>query len=1024
MKNRFFMRAVCLALVAILVVPAMIFGNNGNGAEDGLIQIDPVERNTYTGRPQATRLIGQLQYADMPVGHSAAEAIVRAGVFDIMRPVSPQFRPNAPVTREEAVAYALRAAGLSDRARALGVTRTAELDLPPNTPLSAAWSLGYFQLAQTIGMISESDLEDATAEITANIAVQEPTENGNGDGYYAAVFALFQPNAPATREEIAFWLVTALEYASSDIFETEVAGFATSSFVDWNSISPHRAAAVETVLRHRIINGQSPTVFGANGTVTRGQMAQILRNLGNLHLGIHGFERRVGTVSDFTFETSAELGARIGWVHIRVRRSDGGIDVLRHTTEERIIGSPEILDAVVFRNGRAGGLETLSQNDQIEYFIHEDGTLLYVVVGGEADTRVESNLRLELIDMENGTMTFRTRAGTVITYPMIDGLHGEDRGVPFIRMRGNQLFPAAELPRGAFYNVTLVGNVITAIDFVGNDVLIPEHRGIVVINNPEFGFLTILDSNRNERDFTYNPAQLIVHRRQFYDMRDTIGGMHEMFQPILPDPRAADISNVIIGDIVVFRVAEDDPYRIIEIFAVENTITRYGRIMQIIDHGGYFDMMMQFENGRNAWYRFVQGILVTSNGVPSNPNVIQPGDWARITINQHVIAPGIMEESIREIAIDGGGHHITGIISGQLAGFNAAQNQLQIHNAQELTPAGWGNNRPLASINIGGSNVRYFHNGTPVTLAHINRYLQRDPNAVVYMAIENHFAGERAVHVNILAGGRLTRYGTILAAANNRFNMLEVPGTIQADPGTIVVRNGRLVGVEHITASDWARVSLVGQTAAVVDIGSAPSTAGVQIVRGRISRVMPFENFRVETMSIFDGFRWNFTPIAREFTIDQNTLFINESGVTSIDSFIGYTDDSVIGSVFNVVVEGGRAARVISAPHTEPIPQTHNVSGHLTVRGIIYEISGDTVSLRDMTVFNARTGAWNRFSNVNATGSVTIQANTIIVDRDEVIPGNRLRVGQQIMAFSDERVSDVDLEPGLSADVYIVLVEN
>jgi hypothetical protein len=300
----------------------------------------------------------------------------------------------------------------------------------------------------------------------------------------------------------------------------------------------------------------------------------------------------------------------------------------------------------------------------------------------------------------------------------------------------------------------------------------------------------------------------------------------------------------------------------------------------------------------------------------------------------------------------------------------------------------------------------------------------RDPNATVYMAVENHFAGPRAVHVSIMSGNRLTRYGTVLSAANNQFSLLEVPGTLQANPGTIVVRNGRLVGTENISPSDWARVSLVGDTAAVVDIGMPPVTSGVQIVRGRVARVMPFESFRVETMSIFDGFRWNFTPIAREFTIDHGTLFINSGGVTSIDTFLGHTDASVIGDVFNVVVEGGRAVRVIDAPFTEPTPQIEGAPGHLTVRGIIYNIAGSTISLRDMTVYNPRNGAWSRFSNTNPTGSVTVQINSIIVDRNEIITASDLRVGQQIMAFSNTRRDEVEHAPGLSASAYIVLVEN
>jgi hypothetical protein len=363
---------------------------------------------------------------------------------------------------------------------------------------------------------------------------------------------------------------------------------------------------------------------------------------------------------------------------------------------------------------------------------------------------------------------------------------------------------------------------------------------------------------------------------------------------------------------------------------------------------------------------------------------------------------------------------------GRIAGFHSAQNILQIEHAQELTPAGWSNHSHLRNVNIGGPNVRYYHDGVSVSFAHVTRYLQRS-NATVYLAIEDHFAGERAVMVSIRSGrDELIQPATVLGTAQNGFHLLEIGGMIQTDPGTIVVRNNRLVEPNHIFAPDWARVSLNGfNTAAVVNIEPAPSHTGVQIVRGRIAQVMPNQSFRVETMSIFDGFRWNFTPIAREFVIDRDTIFIDESGAqTSIDQFIGFTEDSVIGEIFNVVVEGPRAARVIRAPFTEPIPQLVTSPGHLTIRGTIYAVAGDNISLRDVSEFNGRTGQWTRISNINATAQVNARGNTIVVNRDQVVGRHTLQVGQQILAFSDVRRDEIDIEPGMSADVFIILVEN
>ncbi|MCL2387038.1 MAG: S-layer homology domain-containing protein [Defluviitaleaceae bacterium] len=1035
---RHFKRAVCFTLALIIMVPVMAFGDYSNGANaDGLILTDPVD-NTYIGRPHASTLIEQLQFTDLPANPAHQDAIIRAGARLIMRPDGRQFNPNAPITNEEALIYVLRLTELDEgelgeTAMALGI-RLAD-DLPPNTPLDMVLSLGYLELAAIAGLISEDDVSSARGSVAMLINLPDADAEADEDAPPLPIIpTAFDRTANATREDVARWLFGALQRAHSDV-SAPITRVSLQSFSDWQSISPEAAAGVEFLVRNNIMNGQTSAVFGPTGTVTRLEMAQIARTLegwgchdDDCDFILRGHERRVGTVADITNEHSIMAGGGTTWRYVHIRRDNGNAEQLRFTYVGGTSTQAGALDAVVLRNGVVAGLNSLQPGDAIEYIVHpEEGTVWYVNVTSQTQTQTFRG-RLEIINMDEGTMTFRNLEDTIFTFPMSAGLHGTGHdGVPFIRFPGNELRPAASLPRGSFYDVTLVGNVITALEFVGDPVVIPENRGLVIENNPFVGYITILDANRNEISFTYNPAQLRVQRRQFFDMRDTIGGLHEMFPSVRPHPREADMSDVIAGDIVVFRTANDDPFRIIELSAAENTTTRYGRILEIRDQGGYFDMLMEFENGQTTWYTFVYGILVMENGRPVSPNRIQLGDWARITVNQAFLAPGVMMESIRDISLDTGGHHINSIVTGQLSGFNPSQNLLQVRNARELTPAGWSNNRPMASFDISGPNVRYYFNGRPVTLAHVNRYLQRS-DATVYMAIENHFAGERAVMVSFRTGrDELVRAGTILGSTNNSFQMLEAYGSINTDDGTIVVRNGRLVEQQHIYAPDWARVSLNGpSTAAVVNITPPPSTAGVQIVRGRVAQVWPFDSFRVETVSLFDGFRWNFTPVSRQFTIDHDTIFINEGGVTSIDSFLGFTDDSVIGDVFNIVVEGGRAVRVIDAPFTEPIPPIASAPGHLTVRGIIYATDGTNLSLRDMTVYNPNTGEWSRFSNINPTGVVNTFANTVIVDRDQVIPASRLQVGQQIIAFTPTRLDDdgLTIEPGFTADAYIVLVEN
>ena len=1012
MKKKFLTQAVSLALATIMLLPASVAV-----AQDELIHIDPVS-NTYTGRPQAAQLITQLQFTDLPAGEGFREAIIRGGALEVIHPEAAQFRPNAPVSREEAIAFALRAAGRSDEARALGEAMADDLQ---GLPLNRVWNFGYMQLAQQIGMITADQFTSAQT-----VATTQPIDNDDEEAPVPPIAPVFDSTVSATRQEIASWLVGAFESVEDDIFDVPAtAGVSLQSFTDWGTISPIHASAVETVLRHNIMNGQTPTNFAPNSTVPRQEMAQIISHLDGFHFELMGLERAMGAVIDTSNEQFIQTGASYAWRHIHVRRADGSVDHLQFTLPGTASPQGVPLDAVVFRNGEVVGLTALQTGDQIEYLVHpETGTVWYVRVTGTTST-ANFRGRLQIINIENGTMTFTDNTNTAITFPMIEGMYGIGAdGQPFIRFT-NILRPASSLPRGTYYDVTLVGNLITDITFVGDPVVTPEIRGIVIDNNAMLGSLTILDENRQERSFNYIPGALMVQRREFFDMRDTIGGIHEMF-PGNFNPRETSINAIIPGDLVVFRVDSEDPTRITAISSAENIIQRYGRILEFRDQGGFFDMLMEFENGQTAWFSVPNQVLVMDRGRPVNPNQIQMGDWARIIVNQAVLAPGVMMETVREISLDSGGHHISSIVMGRVAGFHHAQNLIQIEHAQELTPAGWSNHSPLASFNISGPNVRYYHDGRAVSLAHVQRYLQRS-GATVYLAMENHHAGERAVVVSIRSGrDELIRAGTVLGASANEFHLLEIPGAIQTDAGTIVVRNGRLVEQNHISAPDWARVALNGHnTAAVVNIEPAPATSGVQIIRGRIDRVEPNQSFRVTAMSIFDGLRWNFAPIGREFAIDHDTLFIGENGVTNMTDFIGWGENSVIGDVFNVVVDGSRAVRVIDAPFTNPTPDLPPpAQGHLTVRGTIYAINGSTVHLRDMHVFNGRTAQWNIVSNTNATGTVTVQPNTIIVDRNQVVGTNGLQVGQQILALSSDNRLGVTLEPGITADVYILLVES
>jgi hypothetical protein len=600
---------------------------------------------------------------------------------------------------------------------------------------------------------------------------------------------------------------------------------------------------------------------------------------------------------------------------------------------------------------------------------------------------------------------------------MVKGLYGNYEGEEIIKF-GIELRPVTTIPLGAFYNLLLINNVITGSEYVGDPTLTPDIRGIITENNPSLGYLPVLSETGEEITKVYNEGELRVQKRQFYDMRDVIGSIHSLFPDFNYNPLETTIDAVEVGDIVSFRVAEDDPNRIASISAAANYTTRYGRVLEFRDDSGIYQLHMEYENGVTSWFTVADGIPVFKTGRLTSYDTIVPGDWVRLLINQAVTAPGMMMESVKEIRVEGDGHYISTIIKGRMAGINTIQNTLNIQDAEQFTLNGWASYRQLSQVDIGGNDIDWYYDGRPVTPAYVNQYLKRSDGSV-YIALENNYSGEKVKVVSIRPGrDEQLRYDTVMQSGSDGFSVLSYPSAITTDEGTIVRKNGRLVTGAQIAGADYAMMSLNGGSqAAVVDINPPPATRGIGITMGivfsvdqgrsfQIGEYMPGQNQTSGFLQVFNGLGWDASPqINRVFTIDNNTMFIG-AGV-DINSFITYSPESVAGNVYTIVYDGARAVRVIQMPE-DPYPQSF-------LRGVIYAIDGDTVSIRDTQVYNREApfggndeqmpydsqGGWFTLNPGDTTATVTTQAESIIIDRNQLIDTGALQVGQQILICTD-----------------------
>lgn len=957
---------------------------------DEFIFTDPV-RDTFSGRIEANALIENLKFMDMN-GHWANESTTRAGSLNIVKGYDSYFYPDRAVTNGEMLSAVLRSIGMEQQAMEYATL----LGGNQVVPLSQSHMTGYLYLAYELGFITYAQYNDTLA----------------GDQESLAEETNFVYNRPVTRQQAAYWIYYGFRLIDENAFNLNATNQKTYNFSDWNNVLPQNAAAVEALVLVDALSGDSSGRLRPNESLTNGELTQIYKNLDNAYYSISDIEKRNGTVGGLMDGVQISTGSASTGRRVFVRSASGQIDVIQNFAQTQNSGTPVFYDAPVNREGTVGSMSLLQEGDEIEYLIRtETEEVLYIQVAGTKPV-VTSYFTGQLLSISHfeGTITLRDESDAVVTHVMANAIYYTENNVDYIYLNENIKQTVSDLSVGSTLQLRLKNNIVDAITFIGEESLEEEFRGIVIENNTDFGYLVVIDNSGKQIVKNFYDNDIKVKKQQYYDADDEIGYIAQMFPYFKYNPTDSSIHEIEPGDIVFIRTDPDNPDYISAISASTNYIAKYGKILQYTYNGSYYEMLVEYENKQTSWFDVSPDVFISRSGKPVSSETVQVGDWAKILVNQAVIAPGYVLESAKEFILEGEGHHISTLLKAQLAGFNQVQNKLDVQNVQTLTTTGWSNYKQADSFDLSGNDVEFYADSRRISLEEAMRFYKRADNQV-YIALENNYAGEKIRKVTIRSGrDELLSSDTVINTNGGSFTTLS-GGSISTDDGTIVRRNGRLVNGTNIMIPDYAHVSLNGgRSAAVVDIYDKPDNSQAVIARGRILSVDEGNSFKVQSMSILTGNSWSYTPVSREFSIDYNTLFINESGVVSQDTFKGYTEDSVINKVYYVVIDGSRASHIIEAPYSTK-----------AVKGTVYSVTDTTVSLKDAYYYNNTTGAWLPVSNTNATVTINVHPNSLIAKNNQVVTSGRLTAGDNIRVMTNNLPDKVT--PGTEVDGYLILVE-
>jgi hypothetical protein len=967
----------------------------------------------YSGISNANVMLKNISYQD--INNSwAKEAIYETGALNIMKGYgAKRFGLNDTITKEQAIAMAYRLAGReADAQKAAETLDNARKQGDKKINPISMWSDGYLQLAANEGLISQQDLADALTTDLSSLTASS-----------------FHRSAPAQRQEMADWIAKTLKlapiYDQQNIF---------NSYKDWQSADSIKIPYIEAILQNNIMNGDGKGNFKPRQSVTREQAAQIIKNAENLVLPLMGYDKKSGTIESIasTRDLSGKFGitnkvynirninGKLHQINVSIPDTNSGTNKNEQNTKP--IPDPG-KDLIVYKNGQIGKSDMLKTGDRLEYVTAPDSTVKFArVISSIYDTKymvaqlntvdpnnllmnVSQFFTLETPDIEQAKdyITFKPKGVSVnATYRYSNNASVSNDGT---KSDINSLNP------GAFVLLTIKNNIVTGIESFGprqKKVVVQTEepgvvQGIVEDSNPQLGYITLFNEDGTGTD-PQNQTKLINFRTYNYTNPKDI--------EVYKDHNSASIQDVEEGDSVFLKL--DDNGYVSAVSAVDNYAVKYGKVISKKPAS----LVVQYDNGPQQVLDIDSSIPVTADGKLSNYSRLKDGD--RVKLLLHITNDFT---KVKEIGIEGSEHFISNIYKGKVAYVDDASKKIIAQNLEVLDKGQWVR-----------TDVKGF---TPIRLADqysmysgdkeldINAANKNLKSSEAYIAVEKDYGGEeRAVWVDFRNGDDAEAlYDDNIAQVqpdSSGFSLSKELSSINLDPGTIVVKDGRLVTGNSLTQDDAAYVvanrsyTSGDYNAGVVKIDERPDPNTLQIYRGRISKINENSVFTLESFASLNGQSWQYYNTPKTLKITYDTRIVDDKGAVNQRSFIGYGTGSFVGQVVYVVAKDTDAVLVSTAPY-----------GTYTAKGQVYGINGgitgdngtviqepNQLNLRNAKVYDLTDYTWKDSKDM----TIDILKNTVILKDNKLINPSDIK--------KDDIISIIKKDNSETGEGYIITVES
>ncbi len=444
-------------------------------------------------------------------------------------------------------------------------------------------------------------------------------------------------------------------------------------------------------------------------------------------------------------------------------------------------------------------------------------------------------------------------------------------------------------------------------------------------------------------------------------------------------------------------------------------------------------------------YRILSNTLVTRNGKRANLFEVKAGDRVILSFDD------IYSADVAEIRVEDDERHITAVYRGKLESVSERNKEMIIYSVSTFKEAGWGTH-PQQKLKLKVEDNIYFE-GKNITLKELADHRGKE----LYVAVESSFGTERAAKVVVKEGSTLLYESKVTNLQFGNSRMVVENNAVFFNPGTIVVKNNRLVDVLNLSnnQSIYLATDINGgsRNASFISIeydgllDDRIDGTRLVVYRGRIEAISDYSltlgrlAYQMDYLKL-QNHKWTELLRPTKFTLTEDTYvydseiqkeieasyflgsrFINPDMIEDLELRYRIKNKHYVGkSAFIIVKETTHLGQTTSEILGINLTPDHFYYHHLvnTDHSAIAEIQKVDLDKTEMTLTNLR--HWNALSNrweaVRTQETISMEKAVIIVNdkpisREEFY---QLKERAKVYIVKTKNVSTQD-------DAYIVIVE-